>query len=110
MSLSLAGARLRQPRQCPACFHARLVASLPRRIARVQSIHGVSASEAEKYIRRSDRGAHRYAQAHFHASIEDDHLYHLVINTDRIPYEDAAMLIAKEAHESFKREGFFQRI
>ncbi|HXS69587.1 MAG TPA: cytidylate kinase family protein [Candidatus Polarisedimenticolia bacterium] len=94
----------------PGVFHVRLVASLPKRIERIQSVRGLSADQAEKFIRRSDRGAHRYAQAHFHASIEDDLLYHMVINTDRIPYGDAAMLIAKEAHEAFKREALLPAI
>jgi cytidylate kinase len=94
----------------PGVFHVRLVASLPKRIERIRSVRNLNTEEAEKFIRRSDRGAHRYAQTHFHASIEDDLLYHMVLNTDRIPYSDASMLIAKEAHEAFKREALLPAI
>jgi len=88
----------------PGIFHVRLVASLPKRIGRIQARLGLNAEQAGKYVRRSDRGAHRFAHVYFHASIEDDLLYHLVINTDRIPYDNAAGLIAREAREYFKRE------
>lgn len=88
----------------PGVFHVRLVASLPARIERVGNVLGLSAHDAIKYIRKEDRGSRRYAQAYFHTSISDDLLYHLVINTDRIPYGDAALLIATEARKSFERD------
>lgn len=89
----------------PGVFHVRLVASLPARTERMRNLLGLSAQDAIKYIRKEDRGSRRYAQAYFHTSINDDLLYHLVINTDRIPFEDAAMLIASEARKNFQREG-----
>lgn len=92
----------------PGVFHVRLVASLHRRVERISNILGLNAEEAVKYIRKEDRGSRRYAQAHFHASINDDLLYHLVINTDRIPYGDAAILIASEARKNFQRDGNLQ--
>jgi hypothetical protein len=49
-----------------------------------------------------DRGSHRYVKAHFHTRIEDELLHHLVINTDRVPYADAAMLIAHGARRCFE--------
>jgi hypothetical protein len=88
----------------PGVFHVRLVASLPNRIERVKNRHSLDVGEAVKYIRREDRGFRRYTQAHFHTSIDDDLLYHLVINTDRIPPGNAATLIANEARESFERD------
>lgn len=89
----------------PGVFHVRLVASLPNRIERISKVVGLTPEEATKYIRKEDRGSRRYAQAYFHTSINDDLLYHLVINTDRIPYGDAAMLIASEARRNFQRDG-----
>ena len=89
----------------PGVFHVRLVASLPGRIERVRKLLGLSPQDAIKFIRKEDRGSRRYAQAYFHTSINDDLLYHLVINTDRIPYGDAAMLIASEARRNFQRHG-----
>ena len=92
----------------PGVFHVRLVASLPKRTERVSNLLGLSAHDAIKYIRKEDRGSRRYAQAYFHTSINDDLLYHLVINTDRIPFGDAAMLIASEARKNFQRDGNFR--
>lgn len=89
----------------PGVFHVRLVASLPNRIERISKVVGLTAEEATRFIRKEDRGSRRYAQAYFHTSINDDLLYHLVINTDRIPYGDAAMLIASEARRNFQRDG-----
>ncbi len=40
--------------------------------------------------------------------MEDELLYHLVINTDRIPYDEAAMLIADGARRCFKDNEYFQ--
>lgn len=79
----------------PNVFHVRLIASLPERIARVQKLNHLSPEEAAKLVADSDRGSGRYVKAHFHASIDDDLKYHLVINTDFIPCEIAAELIAQ---------------
>ncbi|HLX72437.1 MAG TPA: cytidylate kinase-like family protein [Verrucomicrobiae bacterium] len=89
----------------PGVFHVRLVASLPKRINRIKSVFNFNAEDAVKYIRREDRGSRRYTQAHFHANLDNDLLYHLVINTDRIPYSEAALLIAAEARKAFARDG-----
>ncbi len=84
-------------------FHVRLVASLAKRIERVQTVHSLTPQEAARFVEAEDRGSRRYARAYFHADIEDEMLYHLVINTDRIPYLDAARLIADEAQRCFER-------
>jgi hypothetical protein len=83
-------------------FHVRLVASLPKRIERVQQLHHLTRQEAVRFTEMEDRGSHRYVKAHFHTRIEDELLYHLVINTDRVPYADAAMLIAHGARRCFE--------
>lgn len=88
----------------PGVFHVRLVASLPQRIERVKKVMGLNVHDSMKHIRREDRGSRRYTQAHFHTNVDNDLLYHLVINTDRIPYGDAALLIATEARKSFERD------
>lgn len=87
----------------PNVFHVRLIAPLPSRIARVQKTHQLSQKKAAKFVAKSDRGRGRYAKAHFHVCDDDDQLYHLVINTDRIPIPDAVELIADGALRSFRR-------
>jgi Cytidylate kinase-like family len=85
----------------PNVFHVRLIASLTRRIERVQQMENLSRKEAAKLITRSDRGRGRYVRAHFHARVGDDLQYHLVLNTDRIPLNEAAELIADGARRRF---------
>jgi cytidylate kinase len=92
----------------PGVFHVRVVASLPRRIERVQHLRHLTREESAQFIEQEDRGAQRYVKAHFHTRIEDDLLYHLVINTDRVPYADAAMLLADGAGRCFKDSERFQ--
>lgn len=85
-------------------FHVRLVASPANRIERVAKLYNLTRKEAASLVDKEDRGSRRYALAHFRARIEDESLYHLIINTDRVPYADAATLIADAARRSFANE------
>ena len=94
-------------------FHVRLIAPLPSRIERVGQVENLSRKEAAKLINKRDRGRSRYAKAYFHGRPDDDLLYHLVINTDRIACPTAAQLIADQARKCFQsgasgREGGLQ--
>jgi cytidylate kinase len=79
-----------------------LIASLPGRIALVQKLDHLTPEQAAKAVARSDRGRGRYVKVHFHVCVDDDLLYHLVINTDRFPCQDAAQLIADGARRCFQ--------
>lgn len=83
-------------------FHVRLVAPLQNRIDRVRMTENMSAKEAVKYIAEKDRGRSRYAKAYFRGRVDDDLLYHLIVNTGRIPYITTARLIADEARQHFQ--------
>jgi cytidylate kinase-like protein len=83
-------------------FHVRLVAALPNRIAYVRQRHSLTSKEAAAFIAKEDRGSRRYVKAHFNVRIEDHLLYDLIINTDRITYPHAALLIAQQAHHLFR--------
>jgi cytidylate kinase len=78
----------------PEVFHVRLIASLPRRIERIRELNHVSSDEAAAYIKKEDSARGRYVKANFHVGIDDDQLYHLVLNTDLIPAADAVRIIA----------------
>jgi len=88
----------------PNVFHVRLIASLARRIERVQTLEHLAPEAAARFVARSDRGRGRYVRAYFHSRVDDDLQYHLVINTDRIPLPEAAQLIADGAHRAFQRK------
>jgi cytidylate kinase len=85
----------------PNVFHVRVIASLPRRIERVQKIHGLSPELAAKLVKKEDRGRERYVKANFHARLDSDLLYDVVINTDRVACPDAAAVIAEGARRYF---------
>jgi len=87
----------------PNVFHVRLIASLAKRIERVQREHNLTAEAAARFIEKEERGRRRYVRAHFHARLDDDLLYHVVVNTDRMPSADAATLIAEAARRFFPR-------
>jgi cytidylate kinase len=77
----------------PNMFHVRLVAPLEERIKRSHESYGMTKAEARKFCRRADLGRQRYLKKYFHADINDALLYHLIINTGLIGYDDAAKLI-----------------
>jgi cytidylate kinase len=83
-------------------FHVRLVASLPKRIERVQKLENLSQKEAARFIAKADRGRGRFAEAHFHGRIDDDLRYHMVLNTDLVPLPEVAQLIADGARRCFR--------
>jgi cytidylate kinase len=75
-------------------FHVRLVGSLERRAKHIQEMDHLSKKAAMDRIRREDRGRKRYLKRYFDTDLDDPMLYHLVINTDLVPYEEAARIIA----------------
>jgi hypothetical protein len=81
----------------PNVFHVRLIASLEKRIERVQKVENLSPKEAAKFIEKRDRARGRYIKAYFHAQVDDDLHYHLVLNTDLVPESVAAELIVEGA-------------
>jgi cytidylate kinase len=81
-------------------FHVRLVGSVERRVKHIQESDHLSKEAALDLIRREDRGRVRYLKKYFHTDLNDPLLYHLVINTDLVPYEEAAQITADAVLES----------
>ncbi len=88
----------------PNVFHVRLVASLATRVARTQVCRDLTTEEATKFVEKEDRGRERYVRANFHARLDNELLYDLVLNTDRFSLEDAATVIAEGALRYFRGE------
>lgn len=74
-------------------FHVRLVGSLDRRLQYVKESCKLGEKEALKFIHQEDRGRRRYLKKYFNLEIDDPLLYHVVINTDRVPPKLAARMI-----------------
>jgi hypothetical protein len=70
--------------------------------ARVERLEHLDPDAAAECIANGDRTGERFVKAHFHKRVKDDLLYHLIINTGRIPIPDAARLIADGARRCFR--------
>jgi len=82
-------------------YHVRLTGSLAKRIEHLQIRRNLTPEAAARAVGREDRGRRRYLKAHFHASLDNELLYDLVINTDRVSNEDAVGLIFEGARRIF---------
>lgn len=75
-------------------FHVRLVGSLEKRIERVEELYDFDRRAAVDFIKAQDAARKLYLKEYFGQDIDNPELYHVVFNTDRISYQDAARLIA----------------
>jgi Cytidylate kinase-like family len=82
-------------------FHVRLVGSETERVKLVEEFYHLNHRAALEFMRKEDRGRQRYLKRYFHRDIDDPLLYHLIINTDRISYEDATQLIGDSVLHKF---------
>jgi len=87
--------------QLPNVYHVRLVAPLATRIERVRQSSKLGAQAAARFVEKEDRGRRRYVKGNFHANVDDELLYHLVVNTGYVPPVDAAEVIAEGARRCF---------
>lgn len=83
-------------------FHVRLVGSVERRTKRVQQVNDLDPHAALKFLKKRDRERRWYLKEHFHKDIDDPSLYHLLVNTDRIPHDEAARLIGDAVIHRFR--------
>jgi cytidylate kinase len=83
------------------------VGSVERRVKYVQGHLHFSPQTAAEYVREEDLGRKRYVKKYYAKDIDDPLLYHLVINTDRVPYVEAARMIAEAVsmHPDASRPG-----
>lgn len=81
----------------PRVLHVRIVAPLEQRVAYCQEAYGMTRAKARAFCRREDLGRKRYVKKYFNADVADPRLYHLVINTGLVNYDDAAALICDAA-------------
>lgn len=82
-------------------FHVRLTGSLGKRIARVQILKKLTPAAAAKFVKTQDRRREKFLQAHFHARLDNELLYDLAINTDRVSNDDAVAVISEAARRFF---------
>lgn len=78
----------------PNVLHVRLVAPFEQRFARMQELRKLPRKAALALVRREDRGRARYLKKYFGADVDDPLLYHLILNTGRVLYDEAVEIIA----------------
>jgi len=76
-------------------IHVRLIASLEQRVQHIQLCDHLERKPALQFIRQADRGRRGYLRKYYQAAIDDPLLYHLMMNTDLVGYEEAARIIAE---------------
>jgi cytidylate kinase len=81
----------------PHVLHVRLVAELDDRIERVAREQQKTLDEARHYVQDEDPARTRYIKSYLNADINDPLRYHMVINTSRIDYDNAARMIGAAA-------------
>ena len=79
----------------PQVLHVRLVSPLEKRIEHAAHVHSLTENEAHKFCVSEDRARERYFKKYLNADINDPLLYHLIVNTDRLSYDEAAKLIGE---------------
>jgi len=82
-------------------FHVRLVGSVERRTERVQQVYELDRRSALEFLKKEDRGRKRYLKEHFEKDIDDATLYDLIVNTDRMGYDETARLIGDQVIRRF---------
>jgi len=89
-------------------FHIRLVAPMEDRIKRIMDYYHLGRKEAMEKIRIDDNSRAEYMRDNFHKNIDDPLLYHMVVNTHLINYEEAAKVVASAVIQKFPQM-FFKR-
>lgn len=74
-------------------FHVRITAEVDDRVRRTMEREGGMEEEALDKVRTDDQMRQRFIRNNFNRDINDPTAYHLVINTSRISWLDAADLI-----------------
>jgi len=82
-------------------FHFRLVAPLEDRIKRIMEYYSFNRKEAIDWIRDEDNSRKDYFMKNYHRNIEDPLLYHMIINTHLMSYEEAAHTIGNAVMRKF---------
>jgi len=82
-------------RKHPGALHVQIVAPMPDRVKTVMVLYKLDKKAAESRVRASDRGRADYLRRYHGANWLDPTLYHLVINTGRVPVATAVDLIVQ---------------
>jgi len=74
-------------------FHVRLVAPLNDRIINAMELYKMSKKERASFINKEDKSRMDFISTHYHKNIADPLLYHLILNTGLLSFDDVAETI-----------------
>jgi cytidylate kinase len=77
----------------PNALHVRLIAPVEARARYLAGLYNISEAEARSYNARCDAARRRYVKAYFDADVAAPGAYDVVINTGRVPLDEAARII-----------------
>jgi cytidylate kinase len=80
----------------PRALHVRLVSPAEARARYLAQLYNIPEAQARIYNARCDAARRRYVKAYFDADVAAPNAYDLVINTGRVPLEEAARLICAQ--------------
>ena len=80
-------------RKLPSGVHVRLVGSLEKRVAHMKEYLNLPENQAREFVMKEDHDRQAYIKRYFQKDISDVSLYDLIINTDTVSLQDAAMII-----------------
>ncbi len=88
-------------RDLPHGLHVRLIAPVATRARYLAQLYNISEAEALVYNAKCDAARRRYVKAYFDADVAAPDAYDLVINTGRVPLEEAVKLICAHVRARF---------
>ena len=95
-------------KECPHALHISVVAPLKTRVKRVMETMNLTGEKAKQEINHFDSSAREFIKRFFAADMEDPTSYDLVINSERLGFEDAVSIICEAVirkNASLNKEG-----
>lgn len=92
-------------RDNPRALHALVICPTGLRASRIAEREGLSMEEAMQRVTESDRARAAFHRKYFKIDVDDARNYHIVLNTLRFSYEDAAEVLALAARRQAPHPG-----
>jgi cytidylate kinase len=89
----------------PRALHVRFVADLEDRIAHTAERHNLPPEEAREMVQRMDKRGEDYVRTYFQRDLKDPTLYHLVLNSSRLPLHRCRAFLEGMARELLPEAG-----
>ncbi|KAF0151863.1 MAG: cytidylate kinase [Ignavibacteria bacterium] len=84
-------------------FHIRLVAPINYRIETSMDLYQLDKRTAAEFVKHEDEARKLYVLKYFHKNIEDPLLYHIIINTYLLSFDEIAVMIGQSVVKRFQR-------